>query len=189
MPRKPAAPDADEGAIVNLASTSGIEDKPTVEDLLAQVEALKAELGVKDVELADASKRALAAAEAQAGFQQSGIQAVPSGRKVTAMRLDPEHPYETKGYKEDGRPILKPNFVKTKVDTWFLKIDIPPMAGWDMKINGMPIVHGATYEVDLGVLQYLNDMIYKAWQHEAVINGKNENVFRKPQEKRIGSRA
>ena len=64
------------------------------------------------------------------------------------------------------------------------------MAGWDMKINGLPMVHGATYEFDLGTLQYVKDMIARAWNHEAVTTGsRNENLFRKPTEKRIGSRA
>jgi hypothetical protein len=200
MARKPAEEiepgDGGEGrdSVALIASTKGVKDKTTLEALLAQVAELKKELGLKDEALTAAQAAALAAAEAQASFQQSAIQEVPSGRKMKVQKLDignEDWPtgYKTVGYKEDGRAILKPQFRMEAVTTYYYKLDIPPMAGWDMKINGIPLVHGATYEFDLPTLQYVKEMVARAWNHEAVINGKNENVFRKPTEKRIGSRA
>jgi hypothetical protein len=193
MPRKPAAPEQDDGAVAQLASSANV-DPSSLESLLAEVERLKKELGVKDEALSNAQKAALEQAESQSMLQSNGIQPVPTGRTVMAERLDvgnPEYPtgYKTVGYKDGGRKILEPQFAMKPVDTYYIKIDIPPMAGWDMKINGLPIVHGAVYEVDLGVLQYLQDMQWRAWEHERVLNGKNENIFRRPLEKRIGSRA
>jgi hypothetical protein len=74
-------------------------------------------------------------------------------------------------------------------DTWRYKIDLPSSGGSDVSVNGHKFYHGQTYKVSTDTLRTLKDAVSRAWVHEASITGSNENFYRRPLEKRIGSRA
>jgi hypothetical protein len=95
--------------------------------------------------------------------------------------------YEVKGYKEDGREILKPEFQVVEIPSYFYKIDIPPVGGEGLTVNGIMLQHGAVYEFDLDSLRSVKEMVARLWQHERNISGSNENFYRPKQETRIGS--
>lgn len=73
--------------------------------------------------------------------------------------------------------------------SYFYKIDLPPSGGQQIVINGTNFYHGQQYRLRLSTLRGLKEIVHRGWQHEASIRGSNENFYRTPQERRIGSRA
>lgn len=74
-------------------------------------------------------------------------------------------------------------------DAYFYRIDLPPSGGTDLSINGNKFYHGEQYKVRVSTLRTLKEMVYRCFMHEASIRGSNENFYRTPQERRVGSRA
>ena len=72
------------------------------------------------------------------------------------------------------------------VQWWWVKIDLPPVGGVDLKINGMPLYHGEQYKVTSESLRTIKEMMFRCWQHEANISGSNENFYRRQTNQRIG---
>lgn len=183
MPRKYTrkAPNPETGEaevkieVASIAGTSG-ED---VKKLLAEIEGLKEKLKVSERVRGEAETQALAAAEAQSAglMMQTSIMEVPTGKKIKVQRLTE---YETVGYKDDGRPILKPKFHMEEEPTFFYKIDLPPVGGLGLTINGTALYHGTVYEFDIHSLRTVKDMVHKCWKHEHDIHGSDENLYRKP---------
>jgi hypothetical protein len=73
--------------------------------------------------------------------------------------------------------------------SYFYRIDLPPSGGQHIVINGVMFYHGEQYKVRVSTLRTMKEIVFRGWQHEASIRGSNENFYRAPQERRIGSRA
>lgn len=199
-PGETATPEGDapapeqSGAVAELASTADVAASAGVRNrnpagLLAEIAALEAKLRESEDKRSAAEQQALDAAKSQAGLQQREIREVPTGRKVNVQRLDR---YETVGYKDDGRPILKPRFKTVELPTYFYLIDMAPCGGEDLKINGNSFYHGETYELDEDTLRTVKDIVYRTHRHDQEIHGNHdENAYRKPTNRvlRGGARA
>lgn len=150
------------------------KDKVTSE---ADLEALRArvkELEGKLISQAQANEDAVL----RARFVQSDNEEIPTGREVDVPQCTG---YDTVGYHDDGRPILKAKWKTVKSPTFMYKIDMPPVGGLDIKINGNSLQHGQVYEFNLHELRLVKDIVYRLRDHEANIHGSNENAYRKPQ--------
>ena len=188
MPRKYVrkAPDPATGEsetkteVASVTGTSG-ED---VKKLLSEIEGLREQLAISETKRTAGEKAALAAAESQGAglMMQSNIMEVPTGKFIDIQVLDR---YDTVGYKDDGRAILKPIFKREKSPTFFYKIDLPPVGGLGLTVNGMPLYHGTVYEFDIHSLRTVKDMVYRVFKHDADIHGNDENAYRKPENKQI----
>lgn len=177
MARKPAIPPEPGEGKMDIASVKHVA--PTdIELLQKQVADLTAKLEIETAARSAAEQKALEKAEEQAGsLMQSQIQEVPTGKQMEIARCIG---YETVSYKDDGRPILKPKFERYKVPTFFYKIDLPPIGGVGLNMNGQYLYHGTVYEMDVDTLRTVKDSVYKAWKHEADIHGSDENMYRRP---------
>ena len=141
-----------------------------IERLRAEVARLEASLKSAQQENEDAKLRAQ--------FIMQDSEEMPTGRTVEIPKCIG---YDTTGYHDDGRAILKPRWEKEEVPTYMYKVDMPPVGGMDIKINGMSLQHGMTYELNLHELRMVKDIVYRLRAHEASIHGTNENAYRQPQ--------
>lgn len=157
---------------VGIASIAGTSEDD-VAALRAQVADLSEQLSLARTE---AEAKALAVAEAQSAFMQRDIQEIPTGKTVTVQRC---RGYKTVGYRDDGRPILKPVWEDVERPTYFYKIDLPPVGGEGLIPNGVPFYHGTVYEVDIDTLRSWKEMVFRLWDHERNIRGSNENFYRR----------
>lgn len=157
-----------------------------IKRLQEDVARLTALLEQKDVALTAAQEAAKKSVEHQLASMQSEIAEVATGDTVTVKRLEK---FKIVGYKDDGREIKEPVWKEVQLATYFYKIDLPPSGGEAVVINGERFYHGSTYTVDLDQLRDLKDKVARAWEHEQTINGRNENVFRKPRNATISARA
>lgn len=66
-------------------------------------------------------------------------------------------------------------------DLWWYRIDLAPCGGTEIKINGMPYYHGQTYKFGTDLLRSIKEIVSRTWEHEASVNGANENVFKTAQ--------
>jgi hypothetical protein len=178
MARKKAPPKVEDGDDLVPESFIKIRDITQVspEDvakLLAENERLKAELAEEQAARGDAEQRALQQAAATLG--QRSEQEVPTGNKVEISMCDG---YKTVGYKEDGRPVLKPIWKRVEVPTYFYLIDLPPAGGEGVCINGTWYYHGTVVELDQYQLRSMKEIVYRGWDHERNISGFNENAYR-----------
>jgi hypothetical protein len=138
-----------------------------VESLKAEVARLTAQLAAANTANEEAARRAM--------FFRSDNEEVPTGETVKIPKC---HKYETVGYKDDGRPILKPVFKEVEVPTYLYKIDMPPVGGTNISLNGEQFFQGETYTVDLDTLRTLKEIVHRIRDHEANIHGTDENVYR-----------
>ena len=168
-----------------VAAVDGVEPS-TLSKLLAEIEGLKQQLESEKLAHSQTQADALERAKAQGTLMQPGIEEVPTGKTVKVRRCLGK--YETVGYKDDGRPILKAKFDTIELPTFFYKIDLPPCGGTDMKINGVPLYHGTTMEFDIDTLRTVKDMVFRQWKHDADIHGSDENFYRKPKGERLSMR-
>lgn len=141
--------------------------QPSYEELRAEVERLSKALTTSETEKTEAQKRA--------AIFTSNEQEVPTGNSVEISRCKG---YETVGFHDDGRPILKAQWEKATVPTFWYTIDMPPVGGTDIKLNGKEFYHGKTYEVTPGELRTLKEMCARLWAHEREIHHDNEKEFR-----------
>lgn len=190
MPRssKPPGEAPEQHAEVASLKHTAPED---VASLKAQIDDLQRQLGISEEARGSAEKAALAAAEAQGTLMQRQITEVPTGRKVKVRRALDENgrpSYKVVGYKDDGREILKPVFREVELPTYFYKIDIPPVGGMDMKINDVPLYHGAVYTFDQDTLRTVKEMVYRLWRHDADIHANDENFYRRAQSPTLSAR-
>lgn len=182
MPRKKKGP-GDPDVVAQVASVAGTE-LSDLEKLKAQIADLEAKLAIEKKARGAAEQAALEAAESQANglMQQTEVMEVPTGKKV---KVQVGNGYETVGYKDDGRPILRPKFKTEERPTFFYKINLPPVGGIGLTTNGMPLYHGTVYEFDIDTLRDVKSRVYAVWKHDADIHGSDENVYRKPQPKQM----
>jgi hypothetical protein len=171
-------------AHVEIASTAGVSNARE-KALLEELKQVRSQLAVSEIKRTEAEASALRMAESQGLLMQTKIEEVPSGKSVTVKRLD--H-YKVVGHRDDGRDILRPVFKDVKLETYFYKIDMPAVGGMDLKINEVPFLQGAVYELDIDTLRTVKDMVHKLWRHEANTQGSNENAYRKPQHNVISAR-
>lgn len=139
-----------------------------------EIEALKAEISRLTGALSDAAVHADEAARREMFFKNSTDE-VPTGRTVKVPKCTG---YETQGYKDDGTPIRRPNWEEVEVPTFLYKIDMPPVGGTQILINGVAMYHGETYELTLDQLRTVKEVVYRLQAHEAAIHGTDENVYR-----------
>jgi hypothetical protein len=66
-------------------------------------------------------------------------------------------------------------------DLWWYRIDLAPCGGTEIKINGMPYYHGQTYKFGTDLLRSIKEIVARTWEHEANVNGQNENIFKQAQ--------
>jgi hypothetical protein len=160
-----------------LAEVASLKVAPNETEvrLLAEIDELKAKLGLSEAARSEAEAAALAQAESQGALLQGKNEEVPTGKKIKVQRLDR---YKEVGYKDDGRPILKPIFKTVEIPTFFYRVDMPPCGGIDLKINGTPFYHGAVYELDLDSLRTVKEMVYRTWDHDRQIHGSDESFYR-----------
>ena len=172
---------ADE-SFVQIASADGMSEA----DLLRKENAdLKARLAAAELGRSAEEREALATAQAQSTLLQREIQEVPTGKTVSLPRFKE---YKTVGHKDNGDPILKPVFHRVEVPTYFYRIDMPPVGGIDLKLNGTSFYQDAVYELDVDTLRTVKEIVYRLWKHDRDIHGSDENAYRKPQRPQLSAR-
>lgn len=142
------------------------------------VEELRRKLAELQGQLDDAHAQNAESA-ARAAFFSAANTEIPTGRFV-------EVEYCTNPWvkREDDQV-----WEKKKVSTYLFKVDMPPVGGVQIMINGEALQHGQTYEVTLDRLRCLKEVVYRLQAHEAAIHGSDEDVFRPRVSKEINLRS
>ena len=96
-----------------------------------------------------------------------------TGKKVKVPRLKG---YKHMGFTDDGKPIRHPEWEEVEVATYFYKVEMPPVGGVSIGINGNALFHGQVYEFTMDELRVVKDIVYRLKAHEASLNGSNENA-------------
>jgi hypothetical protein len=169
---------AGEGSYAEKVS-SDLRDKRILE-----LEALLAESEKKRT---DAEEKAFKAAAAQGMLMQNHIEEVPTGKTVIIRKLDPKKPYRVTE-DDDGKIKRKPNWIDVEVPTFYYRIELPTSGGFNLTTNQVEFMHGEVYEFDIDTLRSVKERVYRQWQHEASINGSNENAYRRPKDQYVGPR-
>jgi hypothetical protein len=138
-----------------------------VEKLRAEVERLQGLLATANTANEDAARRAM--------FFKDVNEEMPTGETAKVARCVK---YETVSYRDDGRPILKPIFKEVELPTFFYKVDLPPVGGTSIKINGEDFFHGETYTLDIDQLRSVKEAVHRTRDHDATIHGTDENAYR-----------
>lgn len=185
QPGNPAAADELPEQHARVASTAGTS-AADVAKLEQQIADLKQQLELSEEKRDEAEKAALAAAEAQGALMQRDMQEIATGKTVKVKRCSG---YEVVGHRDDGREIKKPIFKAVELPTYFYKVDIPPVGGDGLKLNGNPLFHGTVYEFDLDTLRTVKEIVYRSWDHDRAIHGSDENFYRQPQQPTLSPRA
>ena len=145
--------------------------KKTADDELAalrqQIKDLEAKLVVANTANEDAARRAL--------FFKDMNEEVPTGDTIKVSRA---YKYETAGYTDAGRPILKPVYKEVELPTFLYKINLPPVGGNAITLDGEAYYHGQTYTFDLDRLRTIKEIVHRIRDHEATIHGTDENAYR-----------
>jgi hypothetical protein len=179
------APDAPEGGQHAEVASIKSASSASVAALEAEIAELRKKLQVSDEARSDAEKAALAAAEAQGALMQREIQEVATGKTKKVRRANG---YEVDHYTSDNREVLKPIWHDVQLATYFYKVDLPPVGGDGLNTNGIPLLHGVVYELDIDTLRSVKERVYRLWDHERNISGSNENFYHRPQTPTISAR-
>jgi hypothetical protein len=177
MPRKKAETPPLEERHVRIASTQDVASKKERE-LLQRLAALEVErdrlLGVQQA--SEATIASLQAAQRQGALYGTFASEQPSGNKVKIRVFD--H-YKVVGHRDNGSEITRPVFKTEEVETYFLKIDMPPCGDTSLSINGEKYYHGAVYEFDIHTLRTVKDIVFRTWAHDRSIHPNDENFYRR----------
>ncbi len=157
-----------------VVSTAGMNPSD-LEKLQSQIADLQGQLASEREARTIAEEAALLQAESQGMMQQREIREIPTGRTRTVQRANG---YKVVGHKDSGVPILAPKWQDVELPTFFYKIDLPPVGGLQMRVNGVDLFHGSTQELDIDQLRSVKDMVHRCWAHDASIHGTDENAYR-----------
>jgi len=124
-------------------------------------------------------------AERELFFRDSG-QEVPTGRTV---ERDVCVGYKTVGYTSEGRPIKEPQFETKDIPTFLFRIDMPPVGGVKIVIDGQELYQGQSYELDQNQLRTVKDIVHAVWRHERDIHSTDEEAYRPRISKEISLRS
>lgn len=139
-----------------------------------EVDALKAEVERLQGALQDAASASEEAAR-RAMFFRDDNEERPTGKTVKVTKCVG---YEVVGHTDEGIPRRRPIWDEVEQPTFYYKIDMPPVGGVDIKINGESLYHGETYTLTLDQLRMVKEIVYRLRDHEATIHGTDENVYR-----------
>lgn len=148
-----------------------LKQQPTTPE---DVDALRARIADLEGKLAKAGDVQDEAVRRAMFFRQRNDE-VPTGKKVKTPKCVR---YETTGYGDDGRAIRRPIWEEVEVETFFYTVDMPPVGGVAVRINGEELYHGQTYELTLDQVRLLKDIVYRLEKHDAEIHGTDENAYR-----------
>ncbi len=142
-----------------------------------EVEELKRQIALLQSQLDDA--KAVNAEQAQrAAYFTSSNTEVRTGRTVKVPRC--KNPW----VKEDAKQVWE----DVEVPTYYFKVDMPPVGGIQILLNGEAIQHGQTYEVTPDRLATLKEIVYRLQAHDAAIHGNDEDTYRPRVSKEINVR-
>jgi hypothetical protein len=150
--------------------------------LRSEIDDLQQQLAQQTRARSQAEQKLIDQAVAQVGQQEQ--REVPTQKFAKVKRLDVDFEgddrmgYRTAGYKDDGRPILKPVFKEVMLPLYLYAIDLPPSGGESLSINGAKLYHGTVVELDEDLLRSVKEIVYRCWDHDRTINGSNENAYR-----------
>lgn len=147
------------------------------EQLLAEIESLRAQLGIANAEKTAAQEMAAAMAEATAFGGNAEERATGKTINMNVCL----NPWVTKEKEQKFKDVEMP--------TYYYTIDLPAGAGLYLLTNNMQFFHGETYEVEGAVLADLKSRVARCWDHERAIHSENENAYRKPQAVHLKSAA
>ncbi len=143
-----------------------------------EIEELKKRLEKLQGDLEDANAKSAQATERAAYFADANTE-IPTGRKVAVE-------YCTNPWVKDE---AKQKWETKQVDTFLFKVEMPPVGGVQIVLDGEPLQHGQTYEVTLDRLRYLKEIVFRLQAHEASIHGNDDDVWRPRISKEINLRS
>jgi hypothetical protein len=147
-----------------------ITSSAELDQLRAQVKELESKLAVASTANEDAARRAL--------FFKDGNEEVPTGQTVKIMKAS----------KPWAKSVEDQDFKEVELPTFLYKIDMPPVGGVQIMINGQPLYHGQTYTLDLDQLKMVKEIVHRLRDHEATIHGTDENAYRPKTNARFSGR-
>lgn len=139
-----------------------------------EVDALKAEVERLQGALMDAATSAEESARRSMYFKEDGGE-MPTGKKVKVVKCTG---YKVTGYTDEGIARRQPEWEEVEMETFFYKVDLPPVGGQGIRFNGQDFYHGETYEFTMDQLRTVKEIVFRIRDHEANIHGTDENVYR-----------